>query len=219
MQTYFQTQAIGANKRARTRNALIDSAIDVFSEKGVEQARISDIAAIAGLANGTFYNHFKDKDELAVASAAAIALEIAKGLDVAMQGITRGATRVVVASSAFIRIAIDNRAWGAVLVEQYHRRSVRGTPALDYLRADVERALAQQKLDTTVDDFLLQQISALMMAELREQLLAPEPERLRRVCENILRVLGFTPDPGPPRGGARRPPPAGLTAAILNTIW
>ena len=54
METYFRQQAIGANKRVRTRSALIDGAIDVFAEKGFEEASISEIAAVAGLANGTF---------------------------------------------------------------------------------------------------------------------------------------------------------------------
>ena len=102
MQNYFRTQAIGSGKRNRTRSVLIDSAIDVFSEKGIEEASIHEITAIAGLANGTFYNHFKDKDELAIASADAIALEIAKQLDVRMNDLDLGVSRVVVASWAFL---------------------------------------------------------------------------------------------------------------------
>ncbi len=195
MQNYFRTQAIGSGKRNRTRSSLIDSAIDVFAEKGIEDASIQEITAIAGLANGTFYNHFKDKDELASASCAAIALEIAKQFDQRMHDLNRGVSRVVVGSWAFLRLALGAGAWAAVLVEQYQRRPLAAEfPALAYVRADIERALAQGDVDVLVDELLLEQIAALMMAALRRLLHAGyAPEIPVRTCENILRILGLTP--------------------------
>ena len=194
METYFRQQAKGANKRVRTRGALIDSAIDVFSEKGFEEASISEIAAVAGLANGTFYNHFKDKDELAAASAGAIALEIAKQLDERMIDLEAGVSRIVVASFAFLRLASRYEPWGMVLVEQFQRRPAAGAAAMQYMRADIQLAVEQRGLDVSVDDFLLDQLSALMIAALRRQLSDGfREDLLHRTCEYLLRVLGLTP--------------------------
>ena len=194
METYFRRLAIGENKRGRTRGALIDSAIDVFAEKGFEEASISEIAAIAGLSNGTFYNHFKDKNELAAASAGAIAFEIARCLDELMSDLESGVSRIVVATSAFLRLALQHEPWGKVLVEQFQRRPVAAAAAARYMRSDVETAVAQRDLDVTVDGFLLEQLGALMMAALRRQLADGYQEALmRRTCENVLRVLGLTP--------------------------
>ena len=194
MQNYFRTQAIGASKRTRTRSTLIDSAIDVFAEKGIEEASIHEITAIAGLANGTFYNHFKDKDELALASSDAIALEIAKALDGRMSDLDRGVSRVVVASWAFLRTALGAESWANVLVAQYLRHPNVEASAFSYLRADITRAIAQGELEAEVDIFLLEQIAALMMASLRRQLQDGEQTALlRRTCENVLRLLGLTP--------------------------
>lgn len=193
MQNYFRTQAIGSNKRNRTRSLLIDSAIDVFAEKGVEVASIQEITAIAGLANGTFYNHFKDKDELAYASAEAIALAIAGELEQQMTDLQRGTSRIVVASWAFLQLALKHQAWAMVLVEQYQRHSARDTEAFRYMQADIERAIRQQELDVTVDTFLLEQIAALMVSSLRMLMREPrQTDLLRRTCENILRLLGLT---------------------------
>ncbi len=194
MQNYFRTQAIGSNKRNRTRSTLIDSAIDVFSEKGIEEASVHEITAIAGLANGTFYNHFKDKDELALASSEAIALEIAKALDGRMSDLDRGVSRVVVASWAFLRITLSADAWARVLVGQYLRHPTTEAAAFRYMQGDIERAVAQGELDVEVDAFLLEQIAAVMMAALRRMLrVGPQTEVLNRTCENILRLLGLTP--------------------------
>ena len=195
MQNHFRTQAMGANKRARTRGLLLDCAIDVFSDKGIESASINEITAVAGLANGTFYNHFKDKDELAQASAQAIVLEIAQQLDDEMQGLERGVSRVVVASWAFLRLALNNPDWANVVVEQYQRQ-YRGTglEAFRYMRSDIERARDQDELSVEIDDFLLVQISALMVASLRMMLKhGVKQELLRRTCEHVLRLLGLTP--------------------------
>ena len=194
MHDYFRTQAIGSNKRTRTRNSLIDSAIDVFSEKGIEEASIHEITALAGMANGTFYNHFKDKDDLAFASSEAITLEIAKQLDARMSGLDRGVARVVVASWAFLKIALMAEAWAQVLVAQSQRRPAEEASAFKYMQADIDLAVSQGDLNVTVDGFLLEQIAALMMAALRRLLRSGlQNDLIARTCENILRLLGLTP--------------------------
>ena len=195
MKDYFRNQAIGANKRTRTRGLLIDSAINVFSEKGIEEASINEITAIAGLANGTFYNHFKDKDELALASAEAITLEIAKQLDDQMADLTRGVSKVIVASWAFMIIGRKAGDWANVLVSQYQRQPSVRSSAFEYMRADVALTQKQETLSVRVDDFLLEQIAALMMAAMRTMSHGGNDNSIpHRTCEHILRLLGMTPD-------------------------
>ncbi len=43
---------------------ILDAALDVFGEKGLAAARLDDIAKRAGLAKGTIYLYFQNKDEL-----------------------------------------------------------------------------------------------------------------------------------------------------------
>lgn len=50
------------------RGRIIDAAIDVFAEKGME-TEIKDISDRAGLAVGTLYRHFSGKDDLLMAIA------------------------------------------------------------------------------------------------------------------------------------------------------
>ena len=51
-------------KRARTRQALVDAAIDLFNRDGYEQTTIADIAAAAEVGSRTFFNYFASKEEL-----------------------------------------------------------------------------------------------------------------------------------------------------------
>ncbi len=53
-----------ARIRQATSEAILAAAEEVFAEQGLETAHMGDIAARAGVAVGTLYNHFKDRDDL-----------------------------------------------------------------------------------------------------------------------------------------------------------
>ena len=52
------------SRRIDKRNLITDAAVEVFAEKGFHLARISDIAQRAGIADGTIYLYFKNKEDL-----------------------------------------------------------------------------------------------------------------------------------------------------------
>jgi AcrR family transcriptional regulator len=56
-----------ARRQQRNREALINAASSVMSEKGVDGATMLEIAELADMGAGTIYNYFKSKDELAIA--------------------------------------------------------------------------------------------------------------------------------------------------------
>src|SRR5690348_10861502 len=51
-------------KTAARREAIIDAALDEFTEKGFAAARMDEIARRAGVAKGTIYLNFSDKEAL-----------------------------------------------------------------------------------------------------------------------------------------------------------
>ncbi len=53
-----------SGNRANKRTLITDAAVDVFAEKGFHQARVADIARRAGVADGTIYLYFKNKEDL-----------------------------------------------------------------------------------------------------------------------------------------------------------
>lgn len=63
----------GARKRAngrRTRSSLLDAAIEIWSEDGIDAITMQAVADRAGRTRGTVYHHFLDRDELVEASRA-----------------------------------------------------------------------------------------------------------------------------------------------------
>ena len=78
------TRVRAGNAMARTRASLLDAAVRLIAERGTRRTSMTDIAQAAGIAKGTLYNHFRNKDEV---FAALVEAEIAliadecRGLD------------------------------------------------------------------------------------------------------------------------------------------
>lgn len=53
-----------AQQKLTTREKLFDSAIILFNKQGIKQTKIIDIAKYANVSTGTFYVHFKSKEEI-----------------------------------------------------------------------------------------------------------------------------------------------------------
>lgn len=51
-------------QREETRRRVFRAALEVFRRDGVDQARIEDVANLAGVSRGTFYFHFPSKDDV-----------------------------------------------------------------------------------------------------------------------------------------------------------
>jgi AcrR family transcriptional regulator len=60
--------SVAAGKRERTkaqnRRAILDAAQEIFTEIGYDAASIRDVVRRSGLASGTFYNYFPDKQSV-----------------------------------------------------------------------------------------------------------------------------------------------------------
>ena len=54
---------VDENKKQKLR-AMLDTAFQLFSDKGIAKTSVSDIAESSGVAKGTFYLYFKDKYDI-----------------------------------------------------------------------------------------------------------------------------------------------------------
>src|SRR5260370_7920167 len=54
----------GSEKRADKYQRILEAAVEVIAEHGFFNARVSDIAQRAGVADGTIYLYFKSKDQI-----------------------------------------------------------------------------------------------------------------------------------------------------------
>ena len=82
--------AIAYPKRTETKNKnreqLVDAADRLFATKGYQHTTLNDVAETAGLHVQTLYKHFKNKEELAIASASNAIAHLKEHFDAASDG-------------------------------------------------------------------------------------------------------------------------------------
>jgi AcrR family transcriptional regulator len=128
----------------RTRRNLVAAAQREFSVKGYAQATASSIAARAGVATGTFYQYFRDKDALLRELARDRVQHLsARILGILGRGEAQGAsleadllTRMRAVVEAVVDYHREDPGLHAVLTERRH-----ADPELDDLTSASERAL------------------------------------------------------------------------------
>jgi len=194
MHAVFTNRARGLGKSARTRARLMDAAVEVFARQGIEAASVNEIAQAADVANGTFYNHFKDKDEIVGVVAFAIAGDVAERLDQAMEGFEDAAERTSFATRQFIELATSAPNWGRALV-----RAVWYLPELRrqvsaFARSDIERGVKSGLFKVELDDFLVDLFASLVVMTVFLRLEGEAgPDAGAQAAEHQLRMLGVPP--------------------------
>jgi TetR/AcrR family transcriptional regulator, transcriptional repressor for nem operon len=61
-------QLVGMDMHHRSKARLLDATIKVVRTKGYNATRLEDVCAEAGVTKGSFFHHFKSKDDLALAA-------------------------------------------------------------------------------------------------------------------------------------------------------
>jgi AcrR family transcriptional regulator len=102
--------------RARTRNLLLDAAVRVFSRKGAGGAALHEIAAEAGLSNGSFYNYFRTREELVAAASLRLAESLFAEISASSARVSDPAERVAIGSRRFVLKAMHDPTWGAAVL-------------------------------------------------------------------------------------------------------
>jgi AcrR family transcriptional regulator len=103
-------------RRARTRQRLVQAALRLIAAKGVAGLRIAEIADEAGVAVGSFQNHFASKDELVEAVVREAIETLAAGILAAEPPDDDAAVVAMAALRRFVRLAYDDPEFCRLLV-------------------------------------------------------------------------------------------------------
>ena len=68
-------------RAARTRSALLDAGIELLARRSVDAIAIDELVAAAGVAKGSFFNHFEDKNAFGAAVYASVRGELEASVD------------------------------------------------------------------------------------------------------------------------------------------
>jgi AcrR family transcriptional regulator len=191
---YFQNRATGQSKKLRTRGMLLDSALAVFYQGGIGNARLEDITRHAGMANATFYNHFKDKDTLVLELAKSMIAGLMEPMDAALVEVKDAPIRIVVLIHVVMRCVAHKYSWGWFLGQSFYLVPLKPDfGASVRFKVEVDLGLEQGSFSKLPDEFQLDQMTSVFLSGLR-RLGKDDVNIIDRTSENILRLLGMTSD-------------------------
>jgi AcrR family transcriptional regulator len=144
---------VGAQRREKTRLRLLESALNVFIEKGPDQAVTEDFIAAAGVSRGTFYNHFKTVADLLLALATDMSDEVLGVVDPLVLGCKSPVERFATGTRLYMQMAYRYPLWGQFLRMVGTRIATRGQLIETYLTRDLRAAIDQKLLK--VEDLLV----------------------------------------------------------------
>lgn len=107
---------VGAERRERTRSRLVESALRVFTEHGVQAGTIDRVIRTAEVSRGTFYNYFRTDEDLYGAVAAEVGDELIRIVNPLVLPFTDPAARVACGIRLVIGLARGNRVLAEFLV-------------------------------------------------------------------------------------------------------
>jgi AcrR family transcriptional regulator len=191
--------------RARTRALLLDAALRVFARDGVDAA-IHQIANEAGVANGTFYNYFRSREELLEAAGVRLTERFHREVATSRAGVADPAERVAIGCRRFILQALADPTWGAAVLRVWGAAAVRQLRADDPLRADLRAGRRRRRFRYASETAALDLVQGAVLAGMRSILeQRASEEHAAAVAGLVLQGLGV--DGNEADAIARRPLP------------
>jgi len=126
------------SKKIIRREAIIQAAIEVFSKKDFKTASISEIAQKAGVANGTIYQYFRNKEDLFFAIPVEKTNEFRSQLELHLEGISGAFNKIRKFVWYFLYFFKANPDYGRILMlEMRVSRSFVKTKTYGFLKQSV----------------------------------------------------------------------------------
>lgn len=138
-----QTLTRGHKKKARTRQALLNAALNIYAEKGVGELLLNELAEKADVANGTVYNYFSSREAVLEAVGLELADQFSNQITLSSKGIENGAERLSVGVRMFILQARKDPTWAGAVVSVFQYDSGIRTTVANNLRGDLQLGLRQ----------------------------------------------------------------------------
>ncbi|RJF94428.1 TetR/AcrR family transcriptional regulator [Oleomonas cavernae] len=143
----------GARRKRETRARLLEAALELMAERGVEGVAINEITEAADVGFGSFYNHFKSKEAIYDALIDTVFEEFGDTLDRLAEGIGDPAEYISICIRHAIRRAGHEPVWGRFLVRQGLSGQMLSRGLGPRLQRDIRRGLDAGRF--TADDPVL----------------------------------------------------------------
>ena len=197
----------GARRKRETRARLLDAALKLMSERGMEGVAINEITEAADVGFGSFYNHFESKEAIYATLIESVFEEFADWLDRLTTGLSDPAEVVAVSVRYTLMRAHREPLWGQFLVREGFSSRMLDHGLGTRLLRDVQRGITAKRF-VVADPFVaFLSLGGTVLAAVTAELAfvapgAPNPGALKalgfsgehlaeRVAAALLQTLGL----------------------------
>lgn len=130
----------------RTYRALVDAGLELLAERPIDALAIDEIVARAGVAKGSFFNHFADKAAFGQAIGAEIRTELEGRIGAANAGVADPLARLAGGMRTGLAFALDDSRKTAIMLRNASNSTLRDQPLNQGVAADMNAAVATGRL-------------------------------------------------------------------------
>jgi AcrR family transcriptional regulator len=178
--------------RARTRSAIVDAALRLFAKKGIGATAIHEIAAEAGVSNGSFYNYFRTREEVVDAGVGLLAKRLTDEISASYADVDDPAERVAIGSRRFMLKALAEPEWGAAVLRVWNSTPLMAKRVSDATVKDLKAGRRKGRFSFTSERAAVDVLQGTVLAAMRSMLEGGAGERhAEAVATMILRGLGL----------------------------
>ena len=135
-----------SSRAQKTRDALLEAGLKLFAVRPIDAVPIDDIVASAGVAKGSFFNHFADKQMFAGELASEIRRELEARVAKVNDGIGCPLERLTNGMLVAVDFALAEHDRTVVMLRGAMSSTARDHPLNQGLREDIEAAIAATKI-------------------------------------------------------------------------
>lgn len=185
-------------KRERTRRKLIDAGVQVIADRG-EALTASDVVLAADVSNGTFYNHFLDRDDFIET----LTRESLEAIAAGSADDTEGADPAwcfALATTRVLDAAARQPLWARALLRLAEGPTPLHAAVQQHLRADLAEGLRTGRFTYGDDSITVDLVAGTVMATIRRLVATdaapdgPDRDAIAEVVARLLEVIGVDGD-------------------------
>ena len=132
---------IGAERRGRTRSAMLEAALELLGHSHGRATRIEDVCARARVARGTFYNYFTGMEELLDCLSDVLTRDFDAAVHAAFESMRSPAERTCAAIRYYLHGAIQDPRWGWAMVNSSVGTTLFGEEISSRVRATIQEGM------------------------------------------------------------------------------
>jgi len=119
----IHSQAVNAMAEPDKRRRILDAAVKVFAQYGFYNSKVSQVAREAGVADGTIYLYFKNKEDILIQVFIDAMDEILHRQETALEGVDDPAERLAIFARTHFDSVAESRAMAEVITVELRQSS------------------------------------------------------------------------------------------------